>query len=147
TVSVRAALNTASELAWDFGDGTPILRTVRSGTTPIPPAQGVHTYAKPGRYVLTLRCVHNRTLSEFRISFVVSRDQKLGDPLVVYLTRFIFDPTARTLTITPGGAVNHASRMFWRVGDLSAEGNSATFALKPGNYTLDFAAVRRLNFR
>ena len=29
---------------------------------------------------------------------------------------------------------------------LSAEGNSATFTLKPGHYTLDFAAVRKLNF-
>ncbi len=37
--------------------------------------------------------------------------------------------------------------MLWRVGDVSAEGNSATFTLKPGNYTLDFAAVRKLNFR
>ena len=29
---------------------------------------------------------------------------------------------------------------------MSAEGNSATFNLKPGNYILDFAAVRKLNF-
>ena len=40
-------------------------------------------YAKPGRYVLKLRCVQNDALSEFRISVVVSRDQKLGDPLIV----------------------------------------------------------------
>jgi hypothetical protein len=37
--------------------------------------------------------------------------------------------------------------MLWRVGDASAEGNSATFTLKPGHYTLDFAAVRKLNFK
>ena len=37
--------------------------------------------------------------------------------------------------------------MLWRVGDLSTEDNSATFKLKPGNYTLNFAAVRKLNFR
>ena len=37
--------------------------------------------------------------------------------------------------------------MLWRVGDLSAEGNSATFKLKPGHYILDFAAVRRTQFQ
>jgi hypothetical protein len=37
--------------------------------------------------------------------------------------------------------------MLWRVGDLTAEGNSASSALKPGNYILDFAAVRKLNFK
>jgi hypothetical protein len=33
------------------------------------------------------------------------------------------------------------------VGEVSAEGNSAIFTLKPGNYILNFAAVRKLNFR
>ncbi|MDP2604238.1 MAG: hypothetical protein Q8S00_16860 [Deltaproteobacteria bacterium] len=147
TVAVRAAMDGASELAWDFGDGTPILRTVRSGATPIAPAEGTHTYAKPGRYVLKLRCVKNGSLSEFRVSVVVSRDQKLGDPLIVHLPGVNFDTTARTITITTGGAVLQAGRILWRVGDLTAEGNSATFALKPGNHTLEFAAVRSLNFK
>ena len=147
TVAVRAAMDGASELAWDFGDGTPILRTVRSGATPIAPTEGTHTYAKPGRYVLKLRCVKNGSLSEFRVSVVVSRDQKLGDPLIVHLPGVNFDTTARTITITTGGAVLQAGRILWRVGDLTAEGNSATFALKPGNYTLEFAAVRSLNFK
>ena len=40
TVQVRAALNSASELAWDFGDGTPALRTTRGGTGTMPPAEG-----------------------------------------------------------------------------------------------------------
>jgi peptidoglycan hydrolase-like protein with peptidoglycan-binding domain len=147
TIAVRAALNTASELAWDFGDGTPILRTVRNGTTPIAPAEGAHTYAKPGRYIMKLRCVQNDALAEFRISVVVSRSQKLGEPLIIFLPCVTFNTTAKTLTITAGGAVQQAGRMLWRVGDTSAEGNSATFTLKPGNYTLDFAAVRKLNFR
>jgi hypothetical protein len=146
TLSVRAALNTASELAWDFGDGTPILRTVRSGTTPLAPAEGMHVYAKPGRYMLKLRCVQNESLSEFRISVVVSRNQKLGDPLIIQ-PRIGFDTTAKTVTIITTGGVSQAGRMLWRVGDLTAEGNSASFALKPGNYILDFAAVRKLNFK
>ena len=33
------------------------------------------------------------------------------------------------------------------VGDLTAEGNTATFNLKPGHYTLEFAAVRNLRSR
>jgi hypothetical protein len=146
TVAVKARSDAATELSWDFGDGTPILRTVRSGTTPIAPAEGTHVYARPGRYVLKLRCVQNDSLSEFRISVVVSRNQKLGDPLIIW-PRIAFDATTKTVTITTGGAVSQAGRMLWRVGDLTAEGNSASFALKPGNYILDFAAVRKLNFK
>jgi hypothetical protein len=146
TVAVRAARNNATELSWDFGDGTPILRIVHSGTTPIAPAEGKHTYAKPGRYVLKLRCVQTDSLSEFRISVVVSRDQKLGDPLVIW-PRLAFDTTAKTLTATTAGNDQQTGRILWRVGDLTAEGNSATFKLRPGSYTLDFAAVRELNFR
>jgi hypothetical protein len=147
TVAVRAAMNGATELAWDFGDDTPILRTVSSGTTPVAPAEGTHTYAKPGRYVITLRCVQNNSLSEFRVSISVSRSLKLGDPLIVTPSRFTFDPATKTITIGTGGAVQQAGRMLWRVGDITAEGNSATFKLKPGNYILEFAAVRKLNFR
>ena len=86
-------------------------------------------------------------MSEFRIGVVVSRRQKLGDPLIVFLPRFTFDTTTRSLTISAGGAVQEASRMLWRVGDLTAEGNAATFMLKPGHHTLEFAAVRKLRFR
>jgi hypothetical protein len=146
TVAVRARTDAATELAWDFGDGTPILRTVRSGTTPIAPAEGTHVYAKPGHYLMKLLCVQNDSLSEFRISVVVSRNQKLGDPLIIW-PRIAFDTTAKTINITTGGAVQQAGRMLWRVGDQTAEGNSASFALKPGNYVLDFAAVRKLNFK
>jgi Tc toxin complex TcA C-terminal TcB-binding domain/PKD domain len=147
TVQVRAALNTASELTWDFGDGTPVLRTARGGTEPIRPAQGTHTYAKPGRYVLTLRCVQDESLSEFRIAVVVSRTQKLGAPLVVLPPRLMFDTANRSLRVAANGAVQEASRLLWRVGDLTAEGDAATFKLKPGHYSLEFVAARKLRFR
>jgi len=146
TVAVRAMSDAATELAWDFGDGTPILRTVRSGTTTIAPAEGTHVYARPGRYVMKLRCVQNDSLSEFRIAVVVSRNQKLGEPLIIQ-PRISFDAATKTVKIITTGAVSQAGRMLWRVGDLSAEGNTASFALKPGNYILDFAAVRKLNFK
>jgi hypothetical protein len=147
TIAVRAALNNASELAWDFGDGTPILRTVRSGTAPLAPAEGTHTYAKPGRYIVKLRCMQNEALAEFRIGVVVSRTQKLGDPLIVHSHRVAFDATTKSLFFTIGGTAQQAGRMLWRVGDLTAEGTSATFTLPPGNYILNFAAMRKLTFR
>jgi hypothetical protein len=147
TVQVRAVLNSASSLRWDFGDGTPVLRTTRGGTATIPPAEATHTFAKPGRHVLTLRCVQDEALSEFRIAIVVSRSRKLGDPLIVFLPRFTFDTTQRSLTVTAGGDIQKASRMLWRAGDLTAVGSSATFPLKPGHHTLEFAAVRQLRFR
>ena len=146
TVAVKAAMNGATELAWDFGDGAPILRSVRSGTALLPPAEGTHTYARPGRYVLRLRCVQNDSFAEFRLAITVSRSQTLGDPLIIWL-RFALDPKTKALTLGTGGAVQQAGRMLWRIGDLTADGNTASFQLKPGNYTVDFAAVRKLNFR
>jgi hypothetical protein len=104
----------------------------------------MHTYAKPGRYTLTLRCVQDGALAEFRVSVMVPRTQKLGDPLVIHAHRVAFDATTKAMTFSTGGAVQQAARMLWRVGELSAEGSSATFALKPGNYILDFAALRQL---
>jgi hypothetical protein len=78
---------------------------------------------------------------------VVSRSQKLGDPLIVFIPRFAFDTTKRSLTVAAAGAVQEASRLLWRVGDLTAEGNTGTFTLKPGHHTLEFAAVRQLRFK
>jgi hypothetical protein len=147
TVKVRAALSGASALTWDFGDGTPAVGTTRTGTAAIPPAEATHTYAKPGRYVLTLRSVQDDTLSELRVALVVSRSRTLGDPLLVLLPRFTFDPATRSLSVAAAGDVSQASRLLWRVGDATAEGSTATFALKPGHHTLEFAAIRQLRFK
>jgi hypothetical protein len=139
-------MDAPSELAWDFGDGSPILPGVPTGTPPKIQAAGPHPYTKPGRHVIKLRCVRGETLSEFRFGVVVSRTQQLGEPLFITINRISVTPE-KTIKFDAGGAVQQASRILWRVGDVSAEGNSATFTLKPGHYTLDFAAVRRLNFR
>jgi hypothetical protein len=146
-LNVSAALNSATELAWDFGDGTPIIRSARNGAATLDPAEGTHVYAKPGRYVVKLRCVQNGSLSDFRFSITVSRTLKLGDPFIVRPHQFNFDTAAKTLNITTGGAVQQAGRILWRVGSLMAEGNNASFTLKPGHYILDFAALRSLNFK
>jgi hypothetical protein len=146
TVQVSATMDAPSELAWDFGDGSPILSGVPIGTPPKIQAAGSHAYTKPGRYVIKLRCTRGETLSEFRFSVVVSRTKQLGEPLFINLNRVSVTPE-KTLKFDAGGAVQQASRILWRVGGVSAEGSSAIFSLKPGNYTLDFAAVRRLNFK
>lgn len=190
TVAVSAAMATATELSWDFGDGSPILRSGAqtvpvdpidgyptstdtkslsaaksapvnpieedptapntkslSAAQSIAPAEGVHRYAKPGRYVIKLRCVRGDRMSEYRIGIVVSRNQILGDPLIVYAPSVSFNATSKTISVAMAGAIEQAGRMVWRVGAESAEGASPTFALKPGLYTLDFAAFRKLNFR
>jgi hypothetical protein len=54
------------------------------------------------------------------MSVVVSRNQKLGDPFIVFLPRVRFDPAAKTITFIPGGAFQQAGRMLWRVGETSA---------------------------
>ena len=71
----------------------------------------------------------------------------MGDPLIIWLNQVKFDSAARTITFITGGDVSQAGRILWRVGTATAEGNVATFSLKPGHYILDFAAVRKLNFR
>lgn len=143
TVAVKAVMNTATELSWDFGDGAPILRS----SAPISPLEGVHTYAKPGSYVIKLRCVRDNRLSEFRIGVTVSRNKRLGDPLIIYVPSVQFNTISKRVYVTMAGWVHLAGRMVWRIGAESAEGAYPSFALKPGLYTLDFAAVRKLNFR
>jgi hypothetical protein len=95
---------------------------------------------------MTLRCVRNETLSEFRFAVVVSRSKALGEPLFITVNRISVTPE-KTIRFDAGGAVQQAGRILWHVGHRSAEGNNATFPLKPGNYTLELAAVRKLNFR
>jgi hypothetical protein len=118
-----------------------------SAARSVVPTPGVHTYARPGRYVIKLRCIRGDRMSEYRISVVVSRNHELGDPLIINLPEVTLDATSKMISITTTGAVEQAGRMVWRIGDASAEGDSPSFALKPGLYTLDFAAVRKLNFR
>ena len=100
TVTAKAILNTATELAWDFGDGTPTLAS----------AEGTHVYTKPGRYDIRMRCVANDVLSDYRLSVVVSRNHKLGDPLIVYPS-ILFDINTKTITGTAVGAVPETSRI------------------------------------
>jgi hypothetical protein len=119
---------------------------VSTGTPPKIEAAGSHVYTKPGRHVIKLRCARGETLSEFRFSVVVSRTRQLGEPLFINMNRISITP-GKTIKFDAGGAVQQASRTLWRVDGVSAEGNNATFTLKRGNYTLDFTAVRKLNFR
>ena len=148
TVQVSATMGQPlpSELTWDFGDGSPVLGGTVSGTPPQMQATGSHVYKKPGRYTLKVRCVRGEILSDFRFSVGVSRTNRLGEPLFVTLNRVTLTPE-KLIKFEAGGMVQQASRILWRVGQVFAEGNSATFKLKPGNYVAELVTVRKLSFK
>jgi hypothetical protein len=137
------ALPAGAEISWEFGDGS-----ARQ-----PGADQQHTYAKPGRYTVSLRVVRDGHLSEFELDVVVSRSHADGlkPPVTVFptLTRDetstdIPDGHTRVMGTTdaPAGDAVIAN---WRVGDQGGlKGNRASFDLKPGDYTLFFTAVRSL---
>ncbi len=134
-----------AEISWDFGDGS----ASQSG-----PNQQ-HSYAKPGRYTVTLRVVRNGRLSEFRSDIVVSRSH--ADLLSLPLT-VVPALTRQTGTEIPAGharvkgmvnaSANDPVIATWRIGEQrSIRGNLASFDLPPGDYTLFFTAVRLLKAR
>jgi hypothetical protein len=144
-LTAQATLRDGAETSWDFGDGSP--RQLG--------AEQQHSYAKPGRYTVTLRVVRNGRLSEFRADVVVSRSHadRLSPPVTAFPTL-----TRDTGTGIPDGHTRVAGTVNapaadpvianWRIGDQGGiKGNSATFDLTPGDYTLFFTAVRLLKAR
>ena len=145
-LTAHVTLVSDGEMSWDFGDGS----ERQSG------ADQQHSYAKPGRYTVSLRVVRDGRLSEFRADVVVSRSHadRLSPPVTAFpsLTRDESStgiPDGHTRVV---GTVNTPAAdpvtATWRVGDQAGiKGNSATFDLKPDDYTLFFTAVRRLKAR
>jgi len=146
SVTVRASLAPDADVSWDFGDGS----ARQQG------ASQQHGYAKPGRYTVNLRVVRDGRLSEHLADVVVSQSQagRLSPPVTAFptLTR---DETSIGI---PDGHIRVVGTVHtpaddpvianWRVGEQGgAKGNSATFDLEPGDYTLDFVAVRPLKAR
>jgi hypothetical protein len=145
TLTARATLPPGAQISWDFGDGSPR----QSG------AAQQHSYARPGRYTVSLRVVRNGRLSEFRAEVVVSRSltNRLRPPVTV-----IPQLTRETGTDIPAGHTRVVGTVnapagdpviaTWRVGEQgSVKGNRVTFDWKPGDYTLFFTAVRTLKAR
>jgi hypothetical protein len=145
-LTAQATLPPGAEISWEFGDGS----ARQSG------ASQQHSYAKPGRYTVSLRVVRNGRLSEFGSDVVVSRSHadRLSPPLTAFptLTRDetgtgIPDGHRRVM-----GTVNAPTAdpviANWRVGDQGGvKGDSATFDLTPGDYMLFFTTVRLLKAR
>lgn len=145
SLTAQAALPPGAEMSWEFGDGS----ARQSG------ANQQHGYAKPGRYSVSLRVVRNGRLSEFRADVVVSRSH--ADRLSPSVTAFP-TLTRETGTGIPDGHTRVACTVntptddpviaHWRIGEQAGmKGDTATFDLEPGEYTLFFAAVRLLKAR
>jgi hypothetical protein len=144
-LTAQATLPSGADLSWEFGDGS----ARQAG------ANQPHIYAKPGRYTINLRVVRNGHLSEFQAEVVVSRSH--GNHLSPPVT------ASPTLTVETGagipsghtrvkGTVNTPAGdpviTTWRVGENGRQkGNSATFDLQPGDYTVFFTAVRVMKGR
>jgi hypothetical protein len=139
-IAAQAIVGPGAEISWDFGDGS----ARQSG------ANQPHTYAKPGRYTVTLHVVRNGRLSEFRADVVVSRSHsdRLRPPVTSFPTL-----SRETAAGIPDGHTRVVGQVNtpaadpvianWRVGDQGGmKGKTATFDLKPGDYTLFFTAVR-----
>ncbi|HEU4713466.1 MAG TPA: PKD domain-containing protein [Pyrinomonadaceae bacterium] len=141
-LTARASVATGAEVSWDFGDGSPR----QSG-----PNQQ-HEYRKPGRYTVTMRIVRNRRLSEFQAVVIVSRTEVqqlpvMATPLLNRETGTgIPENHTRVKCILSNTADDHLIST-WNIGDQSLKGDSATFDLLPGDYTLTFRAVRQLKAR
>lgn len=145
SLTTQAILPAGAEISWEFGDGS----ARQTG------ADQQHSYAKPGRYTVSLQVVRNGRLSEFRGDVVVSRlhAEHLSPPVTAFptLTRAtgIDVPDGHTRVVgTVNATVDDPVIANWRVGDQRGmKGNSATFDLKSGDYTLFFVAVRMLKAR
>jgi hypothetical protein len=145
SLTAQATLPPGAEISWDFGDGS--ARQVG--------ANQQHSYARAGRYAVTLRVVRNGRLLEFRADVVVSRAHfdRLSPPLTAFPTL-----TRETGTDIPSGHTRVVGTLntpaddpaiaIWRVGARSGQkSNRATFDLKPGDYSVFFTAVRPLRAR
>ena len=141
-LTTRATVPPSAELSWDFGDGS----ARQSG------ASQQHSYAKPGRYTVSLRVVRRGRLSEFQADVVVSRSHADGlrPPVTAFptLTRETGTgiPAGHTRVVgTLNASANDPVTANWRIGKQGGlKGNRAAFDLTPGDYTLFFTAVRRL---
>jgi hypothetical protein len=146
TLTARAVVPAGANASWDFGDGSGF----QSG------AEIEHVYARPGSYRATLRVVRDGRLSEYRADVVISRTPtpKLLPPLTAF-------PSLRReigATEVPPGHVRVVAELVqpvgetlaarWRLGNGAVlRGDSVSFDLKPGAYTLSFSARRALQGR
>ena len=129
----------AAEVSWNFGDGSPM-------------QQGEvvqHTFERSGSYEVTLRVVRNGRLSEFRVQVAVSEQHSVGLPVTAFpqLSTQTGAPTGQTRIVTTlRSPPSETLTALWRVLPRTPvqTGESVSFDLPPGSYTLSFTAVRQL---
>ena len=130
----------ADPIMWEFGDHSEVA---------IGPATA-HTYARPGRYNVTVRLVHGGRLVEYRAAVVVSARHSMIEPLVVTPTLsagpLAADGTVPVTIAIPAGlevAIDCAASQ----GSSSSTSGSVQLSLPPGRQTLQFTATRNLPSR
>jgi hypothetical protein len=145
TARADFAAGAPARVTWDFGDGSPRAE----GLT----AQ--HTYAKPGRYIVTAHAHRDGRLLQLRAHVVAARAHRarMVSPVTAFprLTRGAGGDVPAGHTRVVGEVVAPADDPVsgnWRIGDRSHTNvNRAVFDLTPGDYTLAFSAVRPLKGR
>jgi peptidoglycan hydrolase-like protein with peptidoglycan-binding domain len=147
TLNAQIGTPSPGNITWDFGDGTGIFD---SGAFP-------HTYAKPGRYEVTMRIVSAGRLVEYRAAVVVSRQHEVVPPLIVVpRLRATFEGGKIKVMPSLQSPAGQSLSVKWRVDNLSPDNGSGpvTFSLDPPTamegsrrHTLRFTAVRQLKGR
>ena len=136
-LSAQVTLRAGAQPRWDFGDGK----------RPETVTSAVHIYDRPGNYEITLRVVRNGRLTEFKAEVALSRtlNQQLKPPVTAFPRFTKAAGTATPLIATVDGDVVAS----WKLnGQDTLKGNEVSFAqLAPGDYTLFYRAMRKLNGR
>jgi hypothetical protein len=151
TVGLRleAQLDTpaGAVVTWDFGDGTGIQE---SSSLP-------HTYAKPGRYDVTMRIALNGRLTEYHAAVVVSRQHPVLTPLVVVpIWQAPIESGKLKFRPSPQVPSGESPSVTWRIDGVVTDSDPGpvTFTLDipsasegPKRHVLRFVAVRELTGR
>jgi Tc toxin complex TcA C-terminal TcB-binding domain/PKD domain/Putative peptidoglycan binding domain len=129
-----------TRVTWDFGDGTPLAEG----------ASVQHTYPRPGRYEVVTRLVNDQNLVEYRSAVVVSANHAVIAPLIVtpaFSAGALAADGMVPLAISAPGASDISIDCSAREVRGWAATGPITLKLKPGSYTLDFLATRKLAAR
>ncbi len=136
-LSLNATIPAGTSVTFDFGDGTGL-----TDSNALP-----HTYARPGRYEVSVRISANGRLTEYRAVVVISR-QHIVLPPCIAIPRLQTSVAGGQIKLkpilrpTPGELLSPS----WRIDNIKPDTGSdpITFTLKPGRYVLRFAARRPL---
>ena len=129
-----------ADAQWDFGDDSAPVR----GNT------GQHTYARPGKYVITLRLVRGGRLTEFRADISVSRTRIMVPPVTAFpmLTKQAGMATPLIAKIKASAADGKVAVNWQVMNGASASGNNVSFSdLAAGDHSLLCHVSRELTVR